>query len=282
MLIASWNVNSIRTRFYQVKDFLENNKIDILCLQETKVSNNDFPVKDFEALGYRVKFSGQKSYNGVAIISKFEFQDCKIDFIGELNENQVAKEYLDQKRIISALINDIRIINVYVPNGSSLGSEKYKYKLAWLDLFSKYLKKQKERNELTCILGDFNIAPNSNDICDPEKYEGGIMASNLEREALSKILKEEFIDTFRVFEKGSGFWSWWDYRKNSYELNKGWRIDHIYINNNLLPHLKSSVIASSQRGNEQPSDHAPVVINLTFDEADTNYNNDDDDDIFAL
>ena len=281
MLIASWNVNSIRTRIYQVKNFLEKNKIDILCIQETKVSNNDFPVNAFEELGYKVIFSGQKSYNGVAIISKFEFLDYKVDFIGELEENQVAREYLDQKRIISALINDVRIINVYVPNGSSLNSEKYNYKLKWLELLSQYLQKQKERNELTCILGDFNIAPNSIDIFDPKKYEGGIMASLLEREALKKILKEEFIDTFRVFEKGSGFWSWWDYRKNSYELNKGWRIDHIYISNNLLPHLKSSVIASAERANEQPSDHAPVIIKLNFDDTEENYDNDDDD-IFAL
>ena len=277
MLIASWNVNSIRTRLNQIKFFLVDKKIDILCLQETKVSDKDFPLKTFEDLGYKVKFSGQKSYNGVAIISKFEFQDFKVDFVGELPENEVKKEYLEQKRIISAFINGLRIINVYVPNGSSLNSEKYEYKLKWLELLSKYLNKQSERDELTCILGDFNIAPSSDDIFDPQRFEGGIMASIPEREALKKILKNEFIDSFRVFEKASGCWSWWDYRKNSYELNKGWRIDHIYISNNLLPNLKSSVIASQERSNEQPSDHVPVIINLTFNEKYEDYDNDDDD-----
>ena len=277
MLIASWNVNSIRTRLNQIKFFLVDKKIDILCLQETKVSDKDFPLKTFEDLGYKVKFSGQKSYNGVAIISKFEFQDFKVDFVGELPENEVKKEYLEQKRIISAFINGLRIINVYVPNGSSLNSEKYEYKLKWLELLSKYLNKQSERNELTCILGDFNIAPSPADIFDPQRFEGGIMASIPEREALKKILKNEFIDSFRVFEKASGCWSWWDYRKNSYELNKGWRIDHIYISNNLLPNLKSSVIASQERSNEQPSDHVPVIINLTFNEKYEDYDNDDDD-----
>tara|TARA_B100000614_G_scaffold85131_1_gene76569 strand:- start:7444 stop:8181 length:738 start_codon:yes stop_codon:yes gene_type:complete len=245
------------------------------------VSNENFPRKPFEDLGYMVKFSGQKSYNGVAIISKLEFQDFKVDFSGELNESEIGTEYLEQKRIISAFINGVRIINVYVPNGSSLNSEKYEYKLKWLEILSKYLRKQKERGELTCILGDFNIAPTHLDIFDPKKYEGGIMATVPEREALKKILKNEFIDAFRVFEKGSGFWSWWDYRKNSYELNRGWRIDHIYISNNLLPSLKSSVIASQERANELPSDHAPVIINLTFDNEYEEYDNEDDD-IFAI
>ena len=281
MLIASWNVNSIRTRLHQVKSFLENKKIDILCLQETKVSNDDFPLKAFEDLGYEVKFSGQKSYNGVAIISKLEIEDFKVDFLGELKENVVSKEYLKQKRIISAFINGVRIINVYVPNGSSLNSEKYEYKLKWLEYLSKYINKQKERNELTCILGDFNIAPTPLDIYAPKKYENGIMASVPEREALKKILKNEFIDAFRVFEKSSGFWSWWDYRKNSYELNRGWRIDHIYISKNLLPNLKSSVISCQERANEQPSDHAPVIINLAFDKICEEYDNDDDD-IFEI
>ena len=281
MLIASWNVNSIRTRLHQVKSFLENKKIDILCLQETKVSNKDFPLKAFEDLGYEVKFSGQKSYNGVAIISKLAIEDFKVDFLGELKENVVSKEYLKQKRIISAFINGVRIINVYVPNGSSLNSEKYEYKLKWLEYLSKYINKQKERNELTCILGDFNIAPTHLDIYDPKKYENGIMASVPEREALKKILKNEFIDAFRVFEKGSGFWSWWDYRKNSYELNRGWRIDHIYISKNLLPNLKSSVISYQERANEQPSDHAPVIINLAFDKICEEYDNYDDD-IFEI
>ena len=261
--------------------FLESSNTDVLCLQETKVSDKDFPFKPFKDLGYRVKVSGQKSYNGVAIISKFDFQDFRIDFLGELKEDEVEKLYLEQKRIISALINGVRIINVYVPNGSSLNSEKLEYKLKWLKLLSKYLSKQSERDELTCLLGDFNIAPSNEDIFDPKKYEGGIMASISEREALKNILKNKFIDTFRVFEKDTGYWSWWDYRNNSYELNKGWRIDHIYISNNLIPNLKSSVIARVERENEQPSDHVPIIINLNFDELSGEYDNNDDD-LFEL
>ncbi len=273
MLIASWNVNSIRTRLNQVRKFLESSKTDILCLQETKVSDEDFPIKPFEAMGYKVKFSGQKSYNGVAIISKFDFQDFRVDFLGELKEDEVEKKYIEQKRIISALINDVRIINVYVPNGSSLDSEKFQYKLNWLKLLSNYLSKQSDRDELTCLLGDFNIAPTDEDIFNPDKYRGSIMASSYEREALKSIIKNKFIDSFRVFEKDSGFWTWWDYRNNSYELNKGWRIDHIYISNNLLMNLKSSVISRVQRENEQPSDHVPIIINLNLEELSGEYDN---------
>tara|TARA_Y100001968_G_scaffold43410_1_gene33398 strand:+ start:11443 stop:12288 length:846 start_codon:yes stop_codon:yes gene_type:complete len=273
LLIASWNVNSIRTRLNQVRKFLESSKTDILCLQETKVSDEDFPIKPFEAMGYKVKFSGQKSYNGVAIISKFDFQDFRVDFLGELKEDEVEKKYIEQKRIISALINDVRIINVYVPNGSSLDSEKFQYKLNWLKLLSNYLSKQSDRDELTCLLGDFNIAPTDEDIFNPDKYRGSIMASSYEREALKSIIKNKFIDSFRVFEKDSGFWTWWDYRNNSYELNKGWRIDHIYISNNLLMNLKSSVISRVQRENEQPSDHVPIIINLNLEELSGEYDN---------
>ena len=141
MLIASWNVNSIRTRLEQVIKFIQSSRIDVLCLQETKVLDKDFPFKPFEDLGYIVKISGQKSYNGVAIISKFELEDVKTDFVGELKKDEVEDLYIDQKRIISALINGVRIINVYVPNGSSLNSEKYNFKMAWLDYLYTYLKK---------------------------------------------------------------------------------------------------------------------------------------------
>ena len=279
MLIASWNVNSIRTRLPQVLNFIESYEIDVLCLQETKVSDKDFPLKPFEERGYKVTISGQKSYNGVAIISKFKLEDIKIDFLGELNKNEVNKIYIDQKRIISALINGVRIINVYVPNGSSLFSEKYEYKINWLKILSKYISVQQTRDEYTCLLGDFNIAPSKEDISLYKRHEDGIMASKSEREALKNITNNRFIDSFRVFEKQTGFWSWWDYRNNAFELNKGWRIDHIYITNNLISNLKSSVIRKDQRENDKPSDHAPVVIELDFEES---LVDDDDDDLLEL
>ena len=216
MLIASWNVNSIRTRLSHVLNWIEEKQPDVLCLQETKVIDEDFPVEVFIKQGYEVKFYGQKSYNGVAIISKKNISDIRYGFAGELKESDLAEELIEQKRIISAYIEGIRIINVYVPNGSSLNSEKYKYKISWLKKLREYLTLQEERHEPTCIMGDFNIALNDNDIHDPEKYCGSIMASEIERDNLKMALNERFIDSFRVFEKLSGHWSWWDYRNNSY------------------------------------------------------------------
>ena len=282
MLIASWNVNSIRTRIHQVINWLEYRKPDVLCLQETKVTDKDFPFKPFEKLGYQVKVYGQKSYNGVAIISKLDFDDYKNGFEGEIEKCDELSLFDEQKRIISASINGIRIINVYVPNGSSLNSDKFIYKLDWLNQLKKYLINQGKRSEYTCLMGDFNIALSSEDIYDPYKFEGNIMASKLERESLNNILKDKFIDSFRVFEERSGYWSWWDYRNNAFALNKGWRIDHIYISKNLLPMLKSSVIDRSQRENEQPSDHAPVMINLDFQEPFENLQEEEEEDLFDL
>ena len=281
MLIASWNVNSIRSRLSQVIKWLEDEQPEVLCLQETKVPDKEFPYETFDKIGYNVEFYGQKSYNGVAIISKNKLKDIRYGFAGELNQSEISEELHFQKRIISGLANDIRVINVYVPNGSSLNSEKFVYKVNWLKKLNEYLVKQSRRGELTCLLGDFNIALNDNDIHAPDELAGGIMASEIERQILKKMIGKRFIDSFRVFEKLSGHWSWWDYRNKSFELNKGWRIDHIYISNNLLSNLKSSVIERSQRENNQPSDHAPVMINLDF-KRNLIELDDDDDDIFNL
>ena len=282
MLIASWNVNSIRSRLSQVIKWLEDERPEVLCLQETKVSDEYFPYKTFEDIGYGVKFYGQKSYNGVAIISKAKITDIRYGFADELNEFEISEELHFQKRIISGLINGIRIINVYVPNGSSLYSDKFKYKLNWLTMLNEYLVKQSSREEPTCLLGDFNIALSDNDIYAPDKFKDSIMASEIERNILRKTLGSRFIDSFRVFEELSGHWSWWDYRNNAFELNKGWRIDHIYISKNLLSNLKSSVIERSQRENNQPSDHAPVMINLDFHENLIDFEEEVDEDIFNL
>jgi len=281
LLIASWNVNSIRSRLSQVIRWLEDEQPEVICLQETKVSDKEFPYKHFEEIGYSVKFYGQKSYNGVAIISKNKIEDIRYGFAGELNQLDIPKDLDFQKRIISCLINGIRIINVYVPNGSSLTSEKFKYKVTWLAMLNEYLIKQSRREEPTCLLGDFNIALNDNDIYSPDKFTGSIMASKIERKMLLEALSSRFVDSFRVFEKFSGHWTWWDYRNNSFELNKGWRIDHIYISNNLLSNLKSSVIERSQRENNQPSDHAPIMINLDLEDYIVDFE-DNDDDIFNL
>ncbi len=281
MLIATWNVNSIRTRLSQIIDWINEVNPDILCLQETKVMDDNFPVEPFEKLGYSLEVYGQKSYNGVAIISKIKPENVKKGFNGCTDSNQNSEIFLDQKRLISADINGIKIINVYVPNGSSLESEKFGYKINWLKYLASFLDKQEKKGELICLMGDFNIAPSNLDIHDPEKYEGGIMASQLERSALSNVLKERLIDSFRIFEKNPGHWTWWDYRNNGYELNKGWRIDHIYISKELSSKLKSCVVDSSPRGNSRPSDHAPVMIDLSLSELNEDYF-DDEDDFFEI
>ena len=281
MLIATWNVNSIRTRLSQIIDWINQVNPDILCLQETKVIDESFPLSPFEELGYSVEVYGQKSYNGVAIISKIKAENITKGFYGCKNLDQNVEIFLDQKRLISADINGIKIINVYVPNGSSLESDKFEYKINWLSYLASFMDEQEKKGELICLMGDFNIAPSSLDIHDPSKYEGGIMASERERNALNNVLKGRLIDSFRIFEKNTGHWSWWDYRNNAYELNKGWRIDHIYISKELSSKLKSCVIDRLPRGNLRPSDHAPVMINLNLDDTNESFF-DDEDDFFEI
>ena len=249
---------------------------DILCLQETKVIDDSFPVEPFEKLGYSVEIYGQKSYNGVAIVSKIKAKNVEKGFYGFTDSDQNIEIFQDQKRLISAEINGIRIINVYVPNGSSLESNKFGYKIDWLNCLASFLDEQEKKGEIICLMGDFNVAPSSLDIHDPKKYGGGIMASEIERNALKNVLKERLIDAFRIFEKNTGHWSWWDYRNNAYELNKGWRIDHIYISKELTSKLKSCVIDCSPRGNLRPSDHAPVMIELNLNDVNEDFFEDED------
>ena len=276
MLIATWNVNSVRTRLSQIIDWINQFNPDILCLQETKVMDESFPVEPFKKLGYSVEVYGQKSYNGVAIISKLKVENVKKGFYGCTNSDQDIEFFQDQKRLISADINGIKILNVYVPNGSSLESDKFKYKINWLNCLASFLDEQEKKGELICLMGDFNIAPSNIDIHDPKKLEGGIMASEIERNALENVLKGRLIDSFRIFEKNTGHWSWWDYRNNAYELNKGWRIDHIYISKDLSSKLKSCVIDSSPRSNSRPSDHAPVMIDLDLNGINEDFFEDED------
>ena len=277
MLIATWNVNSIRSRLSQVIDWITRVNPDILCLQETKVIDDSFPVEPFEKLGYSVEVYGQKSYNGVAIISKTKAENIKKGFYGCVETDENIKIFQDQKRLISADINGIKFINVYVPNGSSLESDKFEYKINWLNCLASFLDEREKKGELICLMGDFNIAPSNLDVHDPRKYEGGIMTSEIERNALNNVLKGRLIDTFRIFEENTGHWTWWDYRNNAYELNKGWRIDHIYITKKLSTKLKSCVIDSLPRANSRPSDHVPVMININLNNLNDDFWEDEDD-----
>ncbi len=264
MLIATWNVNSIRTRLNQVEDFIDEFQPDLLCLQETKVEDTLFPKDPLIKKGYQVSIFGQKAYNGVALISKIPLEDIRKGFSSEIIKDNDSNYFDNQKRIISALIDGIRVVNVYVPNGSSIDSEKYNYKIKWLSKLFDYLENQSKRGEPVCLLGDFNIALEEKDLHNPNRFNNGIMASLKERESLTKLLKNRLEDVFRLFEQNSGHWSWWDYRSGSWQRDQGWRIDHIYLSEELIKNSRSCIICKKIRGNPQPSDHAPVLVNINW------------------
>ena len=278
MRIASWNVNSVRTRLEQVLTWLEQEQPEVLCLQETKVSDDLFPAEAFAALGYTSSISGQKAYNGVAILSRLPLEDVQIGFEALLPGDADAVRLSEQKRVISALVDGVRVLNLYVPNGSSLSSEKYAYKLEWLACLQRYLAVQDQQGDPLCMLGDFNIGPEARDLPDPARQSGGIMASEPERQALAAALGDRLQDAFRLFEPERGHWSWWDYRSGAWERDQGWRIDHIYLCEQLLACATGCVIHKRTRANIQPSDHAPVLVNLAWppeDEADDQGDNED-------
>ena len=279
--IATWNVNSVRSRLDQVLTWLEQSQPDLLCLQETKVDDPLFPAEAFEAKGWRVSFHGQKSYNGVALVSRIPLDDVRCGFAGELRDDSEALELGEQKRVISALIDGVRVVNLYVPNGSSLTSDKYPYKLNWLTCLKRYLEQPMQRGEPLCVVGDFNIALEARDMHDPDRLSGGIMASDAERQALQMALESGLQDVFRVFEPDAGHWSWWDYRTGAWDRDRGWRIDHIYLCDELLGLARSCVIHKQVRGNDKPSDHAPVSVDLDWPPSDDDeIENESDDMLF--
>jgi exodeoxyribonuclease-3 len=256
----------VRTRLDQVLAWLEQQQPEVLCLQETKVADELFPHSAFEQLGYSCAISGQKAYNGVALISRLPMDDVQVGFTALLPHDAEAPGLSEQKRVISALIDGVRVLNLYVPNGSSLTSDKYAYKLEWLACLKRYLAVQEQQGDPLCMVGDFNIGPEARDLHDPERLSGGIMASEAERQALSDALAGRLTDVFRVFEPNSGHWSWWDYRSGAWDRDQGWRIDHIYLSEDLVDCATGCIIDKNPRGNIQPSDHAPVVVNLAWEE----------------
>jgi exodeoxyribonuclease-3 len=276
MRIATWNVNSVRTRLDQVLAWLAAERPEVLCLQETKVADELFPLEPFRALGYEAAISGQKAYNGVAILSRLPIEDVQVGFAALLPDDPEAPGLGEQKRVISAQIAGLRVLNLYVPNGSSLRSEKYAYKLEWLACLKRYLDAQETQGEPLVMVGDFNIALEARDIHDPARLSGGIMASEPERQALQAALGERLEDGFRLFEPESGHWSWWDYRTAGWETGRGWRIDHIYLDAELRDQALGCTIDAPMRGNPQPSDHAPVIINLAWPPEDEGEDDDED------
>ena len=253
MKIASWNVNGIRARIDHVVAWIEDNQPDVLALQETKVVDELFPYDAFEALSYSVEAFGQKSYNGVANIIKN----------GSVETSKGISGFDDpQTRVISTTHEDIRVVNVYVPNGQAVGSDKFAYKLDWLDHLKKMLNDDLKKYPKMVVLGDFNIAPCDKDVHDPEKWRDKILCSDQERTMFEQILSMGFHDSFRLFEKGAGFHSWWDYRTAEYTKELGLRIDLLLGSDELKPLCKKSYIDEKPRWLEKPSDHTPVVVEL--------------------
>jgi len=253
MLLATWNVNSLKVRLPQVLDWLAENPIDVLCLQETKQQDADFPDTELAAAGYHSVFSGQKTYNGVAILSRVPATNVQIGIPGYQDE---------QKRVIAATFGDIRVVDVYIPNGQSIDSDKYQYKLGWLAALHDWLKQELLRYPKLVLLGDYNIAPEDRDVHDPAAWVGNVLVSEPERDAFSALLALGLQDSYRLFEQPEKSFSWWDYRMMAFRRNMGMRIDHILISAALVPQCKSCVIDKAPRKLERPSDHTPVVMEL--------------------
>jgi exodeoxyribonuclease-3 len=251
MKIATWNVNSLKVRLPHVLDWLAAAEVDILCLQETKSTDENFPADELEAAGYHVVFSGQKTYNGVAIISKQPASDIITDVAG-----------LDdpQRRILGATIDGVRVLDLYVVNGQEVGSEKYAHKLHWLEKVTDHMAEQLQQHARFVVVGDFNIAPDDRDVHDPQAWHERILCSTPEREALQKILDLGLTDTFRLFEQEEQSYSWWDYRAAGFRRNRGLRIDLILANKALAENCRACTIDKEPRRLERPSDHTPVIV----------------------
>jgi len=260
MKITTWNVNSVRTRLPHILDWLQANPVEVLCLQETKVTDERFPRQAFEAIGYQVYVSGQKSYNGVALLSRSPLTEVTRGFLPILGET-IDPSLDDQKRVITGVTAaGVRVVNLYVPNGSAIGSEKYAYKLRWLATLRHYLAALLPASPQLCVCGDFNIALEDRDIYDATDRATHIMASDAEREALAAVLDLGLADAFRKFTSETGHFSWWDYRAASFRRNHGWRIDHHYLTPPLYEQAVACTIDRTPRQWEKPSDHAPVTV----------------------
>lgn len=253
MKIATWNVNSLKVRLPHVLQWLEDNPVDVLCLQETKLTDDKFPVMEIGAAGYQVAFTGQKTYNGVAILSKKPVTDI-------VKNNPLFPD--EQQRIVAATVDNIRIVCAYVPNGQAVGSEKYVYKLDWLRSLTQWLAEERQKHPYLALLGDYNIAPEDRDVYDPVAWEGNVLVSPPERDAFRALQDIDLIDAYRLFDQPEKSWSWWDYRQLGFQKNRGLRIDHILLSKALAPHCTACTIDRIPRKWTQPSDHTPVIAEL--------------------
>ncbi len=253
MRIATWNVNSLRVRLPQLIEWLKRTPVDVLAMQETKLTDADFPAADLEALGYRSIASGQKTYNGVALLSRWPCSALMTDIPGFEDP---------ARRVLAATTAGVRIVNLYVPNGQTVDSDKYHYKLRWLAALGEWLRAELEQHDRLVVLGDFNIAPEDRDVHDPAAWAGSVHVSEPERRALRVLLDLGLVDVFRRFEQPERSYSWWDYRMLAFRRNHGLRIDLLLANTDFASRCTACVIDREPRRAVRPSDHTPVIADF--------------------
>ncbi len=254
MKIAAWNVNSLKVRLPHLLDWLAEASPDIVCLQELKLEDHNFPVAELAAAGYHAAYAGQKTYNGVALLARQPIEDVCY------GNPHFADE---QKRLVTGTIDGVRVVCAYMPNGQAVGSEKYDYKLRWLDALALWLQEELARHPQLALCGDYNIAPDDRDVHDPDRWRGEILCSEPERSAFQRLLGLGLADSFRLFEQPDKTFSWWDYRMLGFQKNLGLRIDHILLSAPLADRCSAAGVDRGPRKRERPSDHAPVWAQLT-------------------
>ena len=253
MKLATWNVNSLAVRLPQLLDWLAAQQPDVVVLQETKLTDDKFPQAAIEASGYRAQWFGQKTYNGVALLSKSDASDIVRNIPGY--EDPLA-------RVITGTVDDVRIIGAYFPNGQAPGTEKFEYKMQWLRALRNWLREELAAHPKLVLMGDFNIAPDDRDVYDPVAWAGQIHCTPEEREHFRQLVALGLVDAFRLYEQPPKSWTWWDYRNLAFRRNQGLRIDIALVSEALKPQVRECAIDKAPRKNERPSDHAPVVLTL--------------------
>jgi exodeoxyribonuclease-3 len=251
--IATWNVNSLRIRLPHLLDWLASQQPDVMCLQETKTEDRNFPLAEIQAAGYQAVYCGQKAYNGVAILARRALTDI---------QHGIPEFADDPKRVIAATVGDIRVLCLYAPNGEAPGTEKYAYKLRWYQALTSWLQNELPRCPRLAVLGDLNIAPEPRDVHDPRRWEGKIHFSEPERAAFREVVQTGLKDAFRLFDQPEKQFTWWDYRLKAFERGWGLRIDNILLSSALAAICTGCGIDTEPRKRERPSDHAPVIARL--------------------
>ncbi|HSQ09099.1 MAG TPA: exodeoxyribonuclease III [Burkholderiaceae bacterium] len=259
LTLATWNVNSLKVRLNHLLEWLATHRVDIVCLQETKLIDENFPVAALADAGYDAVFAGQKTYNGVAVLTRRATMPAAVDVVTALPGFEDP-----QKRLIAATVGPLRVVGAYFPNGQSVGSDKYDYKLRWIAALNTWLRDALARHPMLALAGDFNIAPEERDVHDPQAWAGQVLVSEPERQAFRDLLALGFVDSFRLFEQPERSYTWWDYRMMAFRRKMGLRIDHVLLASSLAPHCTACSIDVAPRRLEQPSDHAPVIVTLSL------------------